>query len=289
MTGGFAYELLLRTQSAPQDCSKSRARDIACRSTRRQSEGSVLSTLKQRGSVAGWWTKPSESYAGFSIKSPPGLQPALVNVLARHHPAGGSVLDVGSGSSVMTARLRDAGFTDVHTVARDPVLCGDLRGPEARPPIHPKAARLDVRGDFAAQLGRRFAAVTSSELIEHVPSPRAYLDQVAHLLEPGGTLVLSTPNVANWIGRARFLFFGELRWFDERWSRELNHICPITDAQMRLMLEEAGFELIASEAAGSTVGPLAMLFAVPLCLPFLFFNGRRAWGDCMIYVARKHG
>jgi 2-polyprenyl-3-methyl-5-hydroxy-6-metoxy-1,4-benzoquinol methylase len=187
----------------------------------------------------------------------------------------------------MAARLARAGFADVHTVARDPLLCGDLREPEQRPPEHPEAVTLDLRSEFASQFDRRFAVVTSSELIEHLPSPRAFLVEVARLLEPGGSLVITTPNVSNWIGRLRFLWFGELRWFDDYWGRKLNHISPITTAQMRMMLAECGFELIASDSAGSFTGPVAAAFAAPFILPFLALSGSRAWGDCNVFVARR--
>lgn len=187
----------------------------------------------------------------------------------------------------MADRLIKAGFTDVHTVARDPALCGDSRGVELRGPEHPGTLVIDLRDEFASSFDRQFAVVTSSELIEHLPSPRAFLSNVYRLLTPGGTLAITTPNVSNWIGRIRFLMFGELRWFDDIWGRELNHVSPITQAQMRLMLDESGFDLIESRAAGSFHGPLAMALAAPLILPFVALSGQRGWGDCSIYIARR--
>lgn len=203
--------------------------------------------------------------------------------MARAHVTGAaSVLDLGSGRPV-TQRLAAIGFDDLTAVARDPGLSGH---PDRPTPNEPDALELDLAGDFAAEIESRFDLVVSSELIEHVPSPRAFLAQVRRLLRPGGHLVVSTPNVSNWIGRLRFLVFGELRWFDATRARQLNHVSPITDAQMVLALEECGFEVVESDSAGSRTSLSGAILTAPLSLPFLVLRGRRAWGDANIYAAR---
>ncbi len=69
--------------------------------------------------------------------------------------------------------------------------------------------------------------------------------------------------------------------------RNARHISPITDFQMRAMLTEAGFDLVAACSAGSFSGPLRTLVTAPLSLPFFALFGSRGWGDCSIYLARK--
>lgn len=148
---------------------------------------------------------------------------------------------------------------------------------------------LDLNDSFSAVHGRRFGLVVSSEVIEHLDSPREFLREVYQLLKPGGHLLLTTPNVANWAGRIWFVLFGRLRWFDGRMYHEARHISPITDFQLRAMLMEAGFDLVATTSAGSFSGPLRALLTAPLSLPFLALYGRRGWGDCNIYLASKSG
>jgi 2-polyprenyl-6-hydroxyphenyl methylase/3-demethylubiquinone-9 3-methyltransferase len=53
--------------------------------------------------------------------------------------------------------------------------------------------RLATTGDLVRE-GRRFAAITALEVIEHVPDPAGFLHELAALLEPEGRLFISTMN-----------------------------------------------------------------------------------------------
>jgi SAM-dependent methyltransferase len=233
--------------------------------------------------VSWLWLQEPGQYAGYRLKSPPGLQEAAMEILLRHDPPRSSVLDLASGGA-MLARLGEAGFSDLHAVARDPSLVGET---DSAVPEEWNVTSLDLNRSFADHFGRRFGLVVSSEAIEHLDSPRVFLAEVHRLLEEDGYLLLTTPNVANWAGRIQFVLFGELRWFDERMYRKARHISPITDVQMRAMLTEAGFDLVATTSAGSFSGPLRALLTAPLSLPFLALFGRRGWGDCNIYLAKR--
>ena len=184
----------------------------------------------------------------------------------------------------MLARLGERGFGDLHGVERDLEVFGM---PETPGPEEASFAALDLNGEFASHYARRFAMIVSSEVVEHLDAPRQFLRQVWQLLEDGGHLLLTTPNVANWVGRLRFLVLGDLRWFDARCYHRLRHVSPITDSQMRATLAELGFDVVATTTAGSFMGPLQVLLTLPLSLPFLAALGRRAWGDCNVYLARK--
>lgn len=231
-----------------------------------------------------WWRRPG-SYKGYQLHCAPGTQEGALALLMRHRPAGGSVLDVASGSGAILARLRDFGFRDLEAVVRDPEVCGHC--PETWGDDVIPRAKLDLNGTFSEHYRRRFSLVISSEVIEHVDSPRAFLAELSSLLEDRGHLLVTTPNVANWIGRIRFLVYGELRWFDRDGARRLRHISPLTDAQAEAMFEELGFEVLATTTAGSFNGPLRALACAPLSLLFRIVFGRRAWGDCSIYLCRK--
>ena len=68
-----------------------------------------------------------------------------------------------------------------------------------RGPLRPEgrglalAYREGLAEDLLAE-GLRFPVITALEVIEHVPDPARFLAVLAALLEPGGTLFLSTLN-----------------------------------------------------------------------------------------------
>lgn len=230
--------------------------------------------------IRGWLRSP-ERFEGHEVYAPPGLRDAVARALTRHAPTSASILDLGSGRPLIS-RLRTEGFHRITAVARDPALVGS---PDEPTPNEPDALTLDLRGAFAAALEDRFDVVVSSEVIEHLPNPRRFLTEASQLVRPDGVLLVTTPNVSNWIGRLRFLLFGELRWFDAARATALNHISPLTDAQMRLALASAGFEVAHADSVGSFTHPVAALLTAPLSLPFVVLHGRKGWGDINLYVA----
>lgn len=61
--------------------------------------------------------------------------------------------------------------------------------------------------------------VIMGEVIEHVFDPDACLEEARRVLRPGGTLVLTTPNLASWLNRL-LLFFGVQPVFTETSARK---------------------------------------------------------------------
>ena len=224
------------------------------------------------------WTLEKSTYNGLIMHCAPGTHEAALSLLLRHNVPRTSVLDLASGSGAMLARLRDIGFTQLHAVERN-VERFQLGG------ISPLA--IDLNSEFCGKFDRSFALITALEIIEHLDSPRHFLLQVRALLQDGGCLLLTTPNVSNWIGRVKFLLSGELRWFEEAQYHKMRHISPITDVQMRLMLNEVGLPLVDSTSAGDFFGPLRRLATTPISLLFWVIFGRNTRGDINIYLAAK--
>ena len=222
------------------------------------------------------WMRDKSSYRGLEMFCAPGTHEATMSLLLRHNPPRSSVLDLGAGTGAMLARLQDAGFADLAAVelAAERFQLRNLT-----------SLVVDLNTAFAGQFDRRFALILAIEVIEHLNCPRDFLRQVRSLLIDGGYLLLTTPNVANWVGRLKFLLTGELRWFDQALYRRMRHVSPLTDTQMRLMLDELGFRLLESVTAGNFYGPLRRLVTAPISLAFGAIFGRRVWGDCSIYLA----
>lgn len=85
-----------------------------------------------------------------------------------------------------------------------------------------------------------FDAVTAVEVIEHLENPRSVARELLRLLRPGGTLILTTPNNESWRSlisvavRGHFVAFGDANY--------PAHITPLLRADLRHILEEAGFD-----------------------------------------------
>lgn len=111
-----------------------------------------------------------------------------VGLLAARTPSGGRLLEVGPGAGAFAFAAKRSGF-DVLTIEMDAATCAhmtDVVGAAVVRSSDPAAAitELDEAPD----------AIAMWHAIEHIPQPRRLLEAAAGALEPGGTLLLSTPN-----------------------------------------------------------------------------------------------
>lgn len=104
--------------------------------------------------------------------------------------AGARVVDVGCGGGLMAESMAAAG-AHVTGIDLEPSMIEVAR-------LHAAAAfpGIDYRVESCAALAARepggFDAVCCMELLEHVPDPEALFGDLARLLRPGGSLVVST-------------------------------------------------------------------------------------------------
>jgi 2-polyprenyl-3-methyl-5-hydroxy-6-metoxy-1,4-benzoquinol methylase len=106
-----------------------------------------------------------------------------------------------------------------------------------------KAQELFVNCEFKVcstfdlvESGRKFDFIFCSEVIEHVPFSQQFVLSLADLLEPGGLLYLSTPD----IGHSR-VPHNLLNWKE---IKPPEHIVFFNKKSMRILLEKHGFEII---------------------------------------------
>jgi SAM-dependent methyltransferase len=101
----------------------------------------------------------------------------------------------------------------------------------------------------------RFDAVLLLDVFEHlgfVEQPIALLE-ICRVLQEGGQLIASIPNLAHWNSRFRFAFFGKL----DRTDSEINHIGERPFHENRKLLLDGGFRI-------------ETIVGITLTVPFLY-------------------
>ncbi|WP_051978736.1 class I SAM-dependent methyltransferase [Edaphobacter aggregans] len=117
------------------------------------------------------------------------LYPAVSRFL-RHLPAGSTVLDAGCGNGTFLALFQDRDW-QLHGSDYSPAGLGFAR--QSFPNINFFLADAQSPyADFLSTVGP-VDALISTEVIEHLYDPHAFLRNCYGLLKPGGTLVLTTP------------------------------------------------------------------------------------------------
>ena len=134
----------------------------------------------------------------------------LIESFARHLKPGSSVFDYGCGG---------APYEQLFSHCREYVRADIVPGPRVQKAIRPDGLTDEVSGAYDA--------ILSTQVLEHVPEPAAYLAECFRILKPGGEALITTHGM-----------------FEE-------HGCPHdytrwTSAGLERLARQAGFEVIAS-------------------------------------------
>ena len=144
------------------------------------------------------------------------------------------VLDVGCSTGYLASRLQERGSTVVG-------LELDERAAEQARQFCEAVHVGDVETMDLPFEPESFDAIVCGDFVEHLRDPRAFLGRVRPLLRPGGRLVLSTPNIANWAMRLSLLF-GRFRYTE--WGLlDRTHTHLFTRKTLRECLEAAGYRI----------------------------------------------
>jgi dolichol-phosphate mannosyltransferase len=170
------------------------------------------------------------------------------------------VLDVGCGSSRIIGSGRMVGLDIVLAKLRYARRYGN-------PLVHGSIFELPFK-DSA------FDCVICSEVIEHVPADERVFSELERVLEPGGRLILGTPDYDRWRWRAMEWMYGRLApggYADE-------HITHYSRSNLAAYLQARGFTIDALEYVGGSemIFSLRKATGVPAASPLPVAAGLRS-------------
>jgi len=150
-------------------------------------------------------------------------------------PARPRGIELGSSDGEIAVQIRDMGA--------DIVACdGDEKAlAVAREKHGLETKAFDISKDFPFEKNS-LDFIYAGELIEHLVDTRKFLAECNRVLKPGGTLVLTTPNLATLRDRFRFLAGLSPRQIDPTHPYLWLHVRPFTGEMLKKCLHEAGFE-----------------------------------------------
>lgn len=153
---------------------------------------------------------------------------------------GDRVFEGGVSSGYFARVLVEAGrHVDGHEL--DPAAAGEAKA------VCDRVFEGDLQSFDTDVLDDDYDLLLFGDTLEHIPDPPAVLRRFHRHIRPGGHLVLSIPNIANWTVRLQLLF-GRFRYTD-RGILDRTHLRFYTVASLPEMLESAGFRVVRLQAA----------------------------------------
>ena len=139
----------------------------------------------------------------------------------------GKGLDIGCGNGKFIRDMNSLGW-QFEGVEFNPIAVDICR----------KAALKVFHGDLytAAFKDNSFDLISARQVIEHIPDPVNFMNEIARILKSGGRLLLKTPN-SKALGRRWFGMF----WFANEIPRHLVLFCP---ANLNMLAERFGLRHI---------------------------------------------
>lgn len=158
---------------------------------------------------------------------------ADVRRIAEFVPSG-RVLEVGCGYGYFLQCAADAGY-DVYGVDLSPTA---IKWAAERFPGRVFCGMLDEIAEIQEQ---KYDVIFGSHLIEHVTDPGAFLSSAGRLLNPGGVIVLVTPNIKSLLARV-----SGPRWVSFKIPEHVSYYDPATISEL---LRRTGFTTLAVDSA----------------------------------------
>ena len=198
----------------------------------------------------------------------------VLQILEQMKISSARVLDYGAGNGTLLSALSTKGFRGYGLDALSKPVSLSLK-------IDWKVANLNDQ--LPTDLVSAFDCVTAIETIEHLENPRHCLRSLFSALKPGGTMIVSSPNVLSLRSLISLFFRGHFVDFLD--SSYPAHITPVLPIDALRMAKELGAEEISLSFSNRGVLPVLTSLTWQ-SLSWNFLKGPR-FSDHWFLVARK--
>jgi 2-polyprenyl-3-methyl-5-hydroxy-6-metoxy-1,4-benzoquinol methylase len=158
------------------------------------------------------------------------------------------VLDVGCGFATTSEHIQKRG-NDVTGIESSAVACE----------VGAKRVSRMIHADLvtAPLAGLQFDVIIFADVLEHLPWPVGVLRRYLDALAPGGSVIVSLPNVGLWSVRLAHLFG---RWdYEETGVLDRTHLRFFTRKSAKWLLDQAGLEPVRTVYNPGLVRPFVPL------------------------------
>jgi 2-polyprenyl-3-methyl-5-hydroxy-6-metoxy-1,4-benzoquinol methylase len=145
-------------------------------------------------------------------------------------PKEATVLDIGAGSGIVGMSLAEAGITNTYAVEPDSAAANECQ-----------KYYKEVQPSFERYQGRTFDAIVVLDVLEHIATPEIFFTEAAKLLKPGGTMIVSVPNLYHW--SMRFLLLFGLLEYTDRGLFDKTHLQFFSQKRLSTLFACAGIKI----------------------------------------------
>lgn len=167
----------------------------------------------------------------------PDIYPKVLSLLPPPGPVPLRVLDVGAGKGYFCKVLRERGYTvEACDYQQEFFKVSNI-------PFH----KADLNRSIPLP-DNTYDCIVSIEVLEHLENHVQFIREVLRVLKPGGTIILTTPNVLSLPSRGHFFLYGYTDCAPRPLDPTLDdyymqHINPISLPEILFLLERFGGEM----------------------------------------------
>lgn len=151
----------------------------------------------------------------------------------------GRLLDLGSSSGLLTARLKSKGVSSVGV---------DIISPDLASPLFDEYIQMNLEDPAGLNFPSQFEYVLMADIIEHLRTATPLLNVSKSLLKKDGELIVSVPNIAIWLYRLSLLC-GRFD-YTKKGILDETHVRFFTIKTIKQLLTVAGFEIVETKFSG---------------------------------------